>query len=158
VLAGFDTWRAGGLPPPGADDGLLSAQDVTGLDLLATDLAVVSAAERGEGLPAAEALLALRGAFVVAGAGTLLLRLWDGDGPELIEEFYRRVLAGEPRAEALRQAQLAVRSRRPHPVHWAGFVCQGDPGPLPAAGEQQEGLAKEGLTLSPAPSPPRGTP
>jgi CHAT domain-containing protein len=45
-------------------------------------------------------------------------------------DFYRRLLAGEPRGEALRQAQLAVRRDHPHPFHWGAFILQGDPGPL----------------------------
>ncbi|MCX6033046.1 MAG: CHAT domain-containing protein [Chloroflexi bacterium] len=50
---------------------------------------------------------------------------------ELMEDFYRRILAGEPRADALRAAQLAMKARHPNPFYWGAFICQGDPGPLP---------------------------
>jgi tetratricopeptide (TPR) repeat protein len=45
--------------------------------------------------------------------------------------FYRRRLAGTSRAEALREAQLALKARDPRPFTWGAFICQGDPGPLP---------------------------
>lgn len=61
------------------------------------------------------------------------MSLWkvpDEETRGLMEEFYRRVLAGEPRSEALRSAQRVVKARSPHPFSWGAFVCQGDPGPL----------------------------
>jgi CHAT domain-containing protein len=45
-------------------------------------------------------------------------------------DFYRRILAGEPRAEALSQAPLAVRKDEPHPYYCGAFIFQGDAGPL----------------------------
>ena len=44
--------------------------------------------------------------------------------------FYLRILTGESRAEALRQAQLALKEKYPDPLYWGAFICQGDPGPL----------------------------
>jgi CHAT domain-containing protein len=35
----------------------------------------------------------------------------------LIEDSYRRILAREPRAEALRQAQLKMKKRYPDPFY-----------------------------------------
>jgi len=61
-----------------------------------------------------------------------LWRVPDRQRQELLEDFYRRVLAGEGRADALRNAQLALRRKYPDPYHWGAFVCQGDPGPLRA--------------------------
>jgi CHAT domain-containing protein len=50
----------------------------------------------------------------------------------LMEDFYQRVLSGEGRADALRNAQLALREKHPEPFYWGAFVCQGDPAPLPS--------------------------
>jgi CHAT domain-containing protein len=70
---------------------------------------------------------------VLAGARTLVMSLWkvpDDETRVLMEDFYRRLLAGEGRAEALRQAQLAMKAKYPDPFYWGAFICQGDPSPL----------------------------
>jgi hypothetical protein len=41
ALAGANTWLKAGHLPEEAEDGLLTAEDVTGLDLLATELVVL---------------------------------------------------------------------------------------------------------------------
>jgi CHAT domain-containing protein/tetratricopeptide (TPR) repeat protein len=144
-LAGARTWwiRAGNLPEE-AEDGLLTAEDVTGLDLLATELVVLSACETGLGqVRVGEGVFGLRRAFVLAGARTLVMSLWkvpDDQTRELMEDFYSRLLASEGRAEALRQAQLAMKARYPDPFYWGAFICQGDPSPLGKA-ESQTGRA-----------------
>jgi CHAT domain-containing protein len=45
--------------------------------------------------------------------------------------FYRRILRSQPRAEALRAAQLAMKENCTDPFPWGAFIGQGDPGPLP---------------------------
>lgn len=135
ALAGANTWLKGENLPPEAEDGLLTAEDVTSLDLLATDLVVLSACETGLGeVQVGEGVFGLRRAFVLAGAKTLVMSLWkvpDQQTQELMIDFYRRILMGEPRAEALRQAQLALKAKYPNPFYWGAFICQGEPGPLP---------------------------
>ena len=82
------------------------------MDLLATELVVLSACETALGeVHAGEGVFGLRRAFVLAGAKTLVMSLWkvpDEQTRELMEDFYRRILRGEGRAEALRQAQLEL--------------------------------------------------
>jgi len=71
---------------------------------------------------------------VLAGAKTLVMSLWkvpDQETQELMEDFYGRILAGQGRADSLREAQLALKARHPDPLCWGTFICQGDPGPLP---------------------------
>jgi CHAT domain-containing protein len=134
ALAGANTWLKGGTPPADAEDGLLTAEDVSGLDLTATELVVLSACETGLGdIQVGEGVFGLRRAFVLAGAKTLVMSLWkvpDEQTRELMVDFYRRLLAGEGRAEALRQAQLAMKAKYPDPFYWGAFICQGDPAPL----------------------------
>jgi CHAT domain-containing protein len=104
------------------------------LDLLDTELVVLSACETGLGeAHRCEGVFGLRQAFVLAGARTLVMSLWkvpDEPTRELMEEYYSRMLAGEGRAGALRQAQLAMKEKHPDPFYWGAFICQGDPGPL----------------------------
>ncbi|HEY7330659.1 MAG TPA: CHAT domain-containing tetratricopeptide repeat protein [Gemmataceae bacterium] len=134
ALAGAQTWLDGKPVPPEAEDGLLTAEDVTGLDLLDTELVVLSACETGLGeVRTGEGVFGLRRAFIVAGARTLVMSLWkvpDEQTRELMIDFYNRVLSGQGVADALRQAQLAMKKKHPDPYFWGAFVCQGDPSPL----------------------------
>jgi CHAT domain-containing protein len=134
LLAGFNTWFTGGALPAEAEDGILTAEDVSGLDLLATELVVLSACETGLGeVRTGEGVFGLRRAFVLAGAKTLVMSLWkvpDAQTRELMEDFYRRILQGQGRVAALRAAQLAMKAKYPDPFYWGAFICQGDPGPL----------------------------
>jgi CHAT domain-containing protein len=144
ILAGFKTWLKGGSLPAEAEDGLLTAEDVAGLDLLATELVVLSACETGLGeVRTGEGVFGLRRAFVLAGAKTLVMSLWkvpDAQTQELMEDFYHRILRGEGRAEALRQAQLTMKRKYPDPYYWGAFICQGEPGPLPSFGAGSDSL------------------
>src|SRR5262245_29556129 len=115
ALAGANTWLKAGNLPEKAEDGLLTAEDVTGLDLLATELVVLSACETGLGqVHVGEGVFGLRRAFVLAGAKTLVMSLWkvpDEPTRELMEDFYGRLLAGRGRAEALPEAKLGMQAQ-----------------------------------------------
>jgi CHAT domain-containing protein len=133
ALAGANTWLRGGSPP--AD-----AEDVSGLDLLDTELAVLSACQTGLGdVQTGEGVFGLQRAFILAGAKTVVMSLWevpDDATRALMEDFYRRLLDGEPRAAALQAAQQDLRRTHPEPYFWGAFVCLGNPGPLPPAPPQ----------------------
>lgn len=135
ALAGANNGLSNTLPAE-AEDGLLNAVDVMGMDLLDTQLAVLSACGTGLGaIQVGEGVLGLRRAFVVAGAKTLVMSLWkvpDQQTQELMQDFYRRLLEkGQGRAAALREAQLAMEAKYPDPFYWGAFICQGDPSPIP---------------------------
>lgn len=113
-------------------DGQFRAYEVSGLKLRA-DLVVLSACRTGLGKEVGgEGLVGLTQAFLHAGAQQLVVSLWDVDDratEELMKRFYTALLAeGRPPAEALRQAQISLKSEeRWHaPYYWAGFVLQGD--------------------------------
>ena len=134
ALAGANTWAQDGSPPAEAEDGILTAEDVTGLDLLDTELVVLSACETALGeVHVGEGLFGLRRAFTVAGASTLVMSLWkvpDRQNQELMTQFYEGLVQGKPRIDALREAQLRMRERYPEPFYWGAFICQGEAGPL----------------------------
>ena len=120
----------------GAEDGILTAEDVSGMDLSNTELVVLSACETGLGeIQTGEGVFGLRRAFVLAGAQTFLMSLWkvpDEQTKELMLDFYERLMSGESRAKALREAQLAMKEKEKYanPYYWGAFICQGNRSPL----------------------------
>ncbi len=119
-------------PGPG-DDGRLRMADILKLKLRA-DLVVLSACETGLGRQVTgEGMVGFSRAFFYAGARSLAVSLWlvaDSSTPDLMLDFYRRLERGERKAEALRQAKLAMIAgkRFAHPFYWAPFVLVGDAG------------------------------
>ncbi|MFD9407002.1 CHAT domain-containing protein [Streptomyces sp. NPDC059989] len=135
ALAGANTWLVAQQPVESAGDGILTAADVYDLDLLGTEMVVLSACGTGLGrYQPGEGVFGLRRAFEITGARSVLVSLWDVPSAPtalLMREFYRALLRGRPRTAALRSAQQAVRRRYPEPVAWAPFALFGDPAPIP---------------------------
>jgi CHAT domain-containing protein/tetratricopeptide (TPR) repeat protein len=95
------------------DGGILTALEVSELDLTRLELAVLSACETGLGEEAGgEGLLGLQRAFAAAGARTVVSSLWsvhDAATAVLMERFYHHLWEKKAGTlEALRQAQLDV--------------------------------------------------
>ncbi len=110
ALAGVNTWLSHGNTPEAAEDGLLTAEDVTSLNLLDTELVVLSACETGLGeVQVGEGVFGLRRSFILAGAKTLIMSLWkvpDHATAILMERLYKNLLEKRlPRDQALREAQ-----------------------------------------------------
>jgi len=144
ALAGANTWLRHETPVPEAGNGILTAEDVTGLDLLDTELVVLSACETGLGsADFSEGVMGLRRSFSIAGAATMVMSLWkvaDMQTLALMVDFYGRIIGGARKAEALRAAQLALKAQYADPYFWGAFICQGDPGPLrPESLERRRG-------------------
>ncbi|MGC4047187.1 MAG: CHAT domain-containing protein [Armatimonas sp.] len=72
-------------------------------------------------------LFGLTRGFLAAGARRVAASLWPADDEatsELMTHFYA-LLPTMTVAAALRKAQRTLRSRRPHPYHWAAFTLAG---------------------------------
>jgi CHAT domain-containing protein len=119
-------------PQRGADDGVLTALEVSSTDLYGTGLVVLSACETAVGeVINGEGVYGLRRALVLAGARTQVMSLWRVDDTattQLMSEYYGRLQRGEGRSEAMRQVQLAMLAQREraHPYYWASFIVSGD--------------------------------
>lgn len=119
------------LSPGGAEsDGRLSAAEIFGLDIRA-DLIALSACQTGLGrITAGDEVVGLNRAFVYAGTRQLISTLWRVDdlSTALLFKYFYRGVDDEDRAEALRRAQIRLRSRPEyqHPAHWASVVLSGD--------------------------------
>lgn len=117
----------------GAEDGLVEAWELMRLDLDA-DLVVLSACQTARGrVGAGEGMIGLAWALLVAGSPATIASQWEVDSAatsRLMVELHRRLLAGSPKAQALREASLALMKdeRYRHPFYWAGFVLVGDGG------------------------------
>jgi CHAT domain-containing protein len=121
---------------PEAEDGMLTAEEITSLNLSGVEWAVLSACETGVGqVMAGEGVLGLRRAFKVAGAKTLIMSLWkvgDETSREWMRNLYEGRRRGLPTAQAVRNASLEmIQSRRSrnqstHPFFWGAFVAAGD--------------------------------
>ena len=129
ALAGINSWNKGLPLPEAAENGILTGEDVSGLDLTGTELVVLSACETGLGaVEVGEGVFGLRRAFMLAGAKSLVMSLWevpDKQTQQLMADFYANLAQGEAPAIALRQAQLKLAEAQPNPFYWGAFICQG---------------------------------
>jgi len=124
-----------------AGPGFLSLADISGMRLSA-ELVVLSACRTALGKEVrGEGLAGLTRGFMDAGARRVVGSLWsvpDAPTAALMSRFYALLLdEGRSPADALRDAQLALRSQRRFsaPQAWAGFVLHGDWRPLPKVAE-----------------------
>jgi CHAT domain-containing protein/Flp pilus assembly protein TadD len=138
ALAGANERRSGD-----ADDGILTALEVAQLDLHGTELVVLSACDTAVGeVQNGEGVYGLRRALALAGAQTQIASLWkvsDTATRKLMVGYYQRLLKGEGRSAALRQAQRAMLAdpMLAHPYYWASLMPIGNWNSLPALREQR---------------------
>jgi CHAT domain-containing protein len=106
----------------------LSLYDLYQLELPA-ELIALSGCSTGLNVVAAgDELMGLARGLIHAGAETSLLTLWDiqdHSAAKLMTSFYRQLVCGRTKADALQQAMQQVRSEYPHPYHWAPFILMG---------------------------------
>jgi CHAT domain-containing protein len=113
-------------------DGILTALEASGLDLWGTKLVTLSACDTGVGeIHNHEGVYGLRRAFVLAGAETLVMSLWqvsDYITRDAMVGYYARLREGIGRGDALRQAKVEIFKRRGrrHPYYWASFIQSGE--------------------------------
>jgi len=113
------------------NDGFLEAREIFGLDM-STYMIAMSACETGlSAIRGGDEVIGLNRSFIFAGATSLLSSLWKVDDlatAVMIKRFFRNLRRQDiNRAEALRQAQIIVRTEiNSHPAFWASFYLTGD--------------------------------
>lgn len=117
------------------DKGLLTAEEIVGLDLGRCDLLTLSACETGRGEEVTgQGVMGLRASVMAAGARSMLMSLWrvpDEATVKFMEAFYDNLWAKKmTKSEALLRAQEAVRDhpsgKYRAPVNWAAWVLAGE--------------------------------
>ncbi len=137
-LSGLACAGANLAPDKTGDDGLLTVDEITSLDLSKCDLVVLSACEPGLGTErGGDGVMPLQRAFQMQGAQTVVASLWSVDEAttiDFVSSFYRRLWTEkQSRIDALRGAQLellkknrAAQQGAGLPYTWGGFVLSGD--------------------------------
>ncbi len=95
-----------------SEDGVLTAKEISYLDLSGVDLLVLSACETGLGDISADGVFGLQRGFKKAGVNTILMSLWKVDDKAtqlLMTKFYESLLAGHSKVQSLLEAQKYVR-------------------------------------------------
>ena len=118
--------------PEGVEDGLLTAKEISQLDLRNVDLAVLSACETGLGDITSDGVAGLQRGFKNAGAKSIVMSLWkvnDEATQLLMTEFYKNLMNGKTKSESLKEAQRYLRDYEQDgekifssPLYWASFI------------------------------------
>ena len=131
MLAGATIALNGQHLPDGVDDGILTAKEISKMDLRGADLVVLSACQTGIGEIKGDGVFGLQRGFKKAGVQSILMSLWKVDDEAtmlLMTQFYKNLTSevGMNKHEALKQAQKYVREydgmKYQDPYYWASFI------------------------------------
>lgn len=123
------TWQGNGdsLLKTTNEDGVLTAYELSQMDLSNTKLAVLSACETGKGaIQGSEGTFGLKRALKLAGVDNMIVSLWkvpDDATMEMMTLFYTELAKTKKPVSSFEYAQKSMRYKYPNdPKSWAGFV------------------------------------
>ena len=127
-FAGANANFYGDIIPDNANDGILTAQEVSYLDFTDCELVSLSACETGLGEVSGEGIFGLQRGFKKAGVNSILMSLWKVDDEatcKLMTEFYSNWIGKKmTKHDALEAAKRVVRETKgwENPKYWAAFI------------------------------------
>jgi len=126
LLSGANYTVKGGKLPDGIENGILTAREISLLDLSGAQLVVLSACRTGVGEVRDDGVFGLQRGFKKAGVSTLLMSLWKVDDRAtmtMMTAFYDSLTQGYDKRDAFARAQNAVKEAGfDKPFYWASFV------------------------------------
>ncbi|MBK8956454.1 MAG: CHAT domain-containing protein [Saprospiraceae bacterium] len=127
ILAGGNARWQGKRPLGEGEDGVLTAYEISQMNLSNTELVVLSACETGLGdIQGNEGVYGLQRAFKIAGVKYIIMSLWqvpDKQTSMLMITFYKKWLEEKMSIpDAFHAAQKELRDLGFDPYQWAGFV------------------------------------
>ena len=129
VMSGGDMLPSHKEVPDNLEDGILTASEISKLDLRGLDLVVLSACQTALGDIDNEGVYGLQRGFKKAGANTIIMSLDKVDDEAtriLMVEFYRNLINGKPKRQSLQEAQQYLRKvengKYDDPKYWASFI------------------------------------
>jgi CHAT domain-containing protein len=125
LLAGANNYWGKSTGNTTTEDGILTANEISNLDLSGCQLVVLSACETGLGqINGSEGVFGFQRAFKMAGVKNIIMSLWkvpDAQTSELFDIFYSECFKGKTIHEAFQTAQAKMKVKYA-PYYWAGFV------------------------------------
>ena len=129
LFAGAENVLLGEEVPDGVDDGILTAQEISTLNLNHLELVVLSACQTAQGDIRSDGVFGLQRGFKKAGAQSIMMSLWKVDDEAtcaLMTEFYKNWMQGKTMYDALELAKQHVRTNKEKgwdaPEYWAAFI------------------------------------
>ena len=107
------------------NDGILTAQEISSVDLNGTSLVVLSSCQSGLGTMTYDGVSGLQRGFKMAGADTIIMSLWNVDDVAtsfMMIHFYQEFLRTGSKHKAFRFAQNKVKEKYEDPYYWASFI------------------------------------
>jgi CHAT domain-containing protein/uncharacterized protein HemY len=127
ILTGANYAWKHGANPNDKEDGILTAMEISNLDLSNTDIVILSACETGLGdINGSEGVYGLQRAFKMAGVDIIVMSLWqvpDFETAEFMELFYNEWINIGNVKEAFNNTQKIMQQKyMDTPKKWAAFV------------------------------------
>lgn len=130
LLSGANYTLRGNPLPADMQDGILTAREISLLNLQGADLIVLSACQTGVGEVRDDGVFGLQRGFKKAGASTLLMSLWsvnDAATMTMMNNFYAALMEGRNKYAAFRYALSQMRAEGfDDPYYWASFILLDD--------------------------------